>query len=144
MRTTRKIIAEFVGVFLIGAIAGGLVTWNFSNSSVNATVFLSNTADKPDAMLVRLNKKYVTDFHLSPEELQRIQPTLKDMAQNIYLIRHQFGADMMGALDKYHDEISAQLTPEHRADYDKAIAERHKRLSALLLPDESSPSPGAK
>jgi len=38
----------------------------------------------------------VTDFHLSPEELQRIQPTLKDMAQKYYLIRHQFGADMMG------------------------------------------------
>jgi uncharacterized membrane protein len=143
MRPTRKIIAEFVAVFLIGAIAGALVMrWTFTESQV--TTFMNKTADKPEAMVARMNKRYTDEHHLSPEELQKIQPTLLEMAQNIYQIRRQFGTDMIAALDKYHQQIAEQLTPEHRAAYEQAMADHRKNLSAALLPDQSSPSPETK
>jgi hypothetical protein len=62
------------------------------------------------------------------------------MAQHIYQVRHQFGLDMMSTLDDYHQQIAAQLTPEHRAAYDAAVSDRRKKLAALLLLDQSSPS----
>ncbi|HEY0256679.1 MAG TPA: hypothetical protein VGC39_04480 [Candidatus Methylacidiphilales bacterium] len=141
MRSTRKIVADFVGVFLIGALAGGLVTWSYTDTQLSS--FMTKAADKPDAMVVRINKKYTDDYHLSPDELDRIQPLIKDMAQHIYQVRHQFGADMVQTLDSYHTQIAAQLTAEHRAIYEAAMAERKKKLSALLLLDPSSPNPGS-
>jgi uncharacterized membrane protein len=141
MRPTRTIVAEFIGVFLVGALAGGLLTWRFTDNQLSS--FLSRTND-PDAFVARINKKYADDYHLTPEELARIQPQIKEMAQHIYLIRHQFGLDMMSTLDDYHQQIAAQLNPEHRAAYQAAIAERKKKLGAMLMLDQSSPSEGAK
>jgi uncharacterized membrane protein len=142
MRPTRKIVAEFVGVFLIGAIAGGLVMWGYTDTS--ASTFFSHAADKPDSIVARVNKKYAEDFHLTPDELNRIQPVIKEMAQHTYQIRHQFGLDIMASFDDYHHQIAVQLTPDHRQAYEAAIAEKRKKLASLLLPDQSSPTEGAK
>jgi uncharacterized membrane protein len=141
MRPTRKIIAEFVAVFLIGAVVGGLVTSNYTDTQL--TTFMSRTND-PDSLVARLNKKYADEYHLTPDELNRIQPTIKEMAQQIYQVRHQFGLDVMATLDKYHEKIAEQLTPEHRAAYEKAMAEHRTKLNNLMLPDQSSPNQGAK
>jgi len=141
MRPTRKIVVEFIGVFLIGALAGGLVTWSYTDTQLS--MFMSRTND-PDSFVARINKKYADDYHLTPDELNRIQPTVKEMARQIYQVRHQFGLDVMATLDEYHEKIAAQLTPEHRAVYEKAIAEHDKKLNSLLLLDQSSPSQGSK
>jgi len=141
MRPTRKIIADFIGVFLIGALAGGLATWSYTDTQLSS--FMTRT-NNPDIFVVRLNKKYSDEYHLTPDELNRIQPTIKEMAQHIYQVRHQFGVDVMATLDDYHQQIAAQLTPEHRAAYEKAVAERKKKLASMLLLDQSSPSQGTK
>ncbi len=140
MRPTRKIIFDFVGVFLIGGIAGGLVTWsyvNWSNTGAQISSFMNRTND-PDRMVDRMNKKYAEEYHLSPDELNRIQPTIRDMARDIFRVRHKFGIDIMATLDSYHQKIAEQLTPEHRAAYLKAMAERKTELASMLL-DQSSP-----
>ena len=141
MRPTRKIIADFIGVFLIGALAGGLVTWSYTDTRL--FTFMSRTND-PDSMVARINKKYADEYHLTPDELNRIQPTIKEMAQHVYQVRHRFGLDIMPTLDEYHQKIAAQLTPDHRAAYEKSIAERKKKLTSMLLPDQSSPSQETK
>jgi len=141
MSLTRKIIADFVGVFLIGAVAGGLVMWCITDKQL--TTFMTNT-NNPDSMVARINKKYVDEYHLTPDELNRIQPEIKEMAQHLYQVRHQFGLDVMATLDDYHQKIAAQLTPEHRAAYEKTVADHRNRLSSLLLPDQSSPNGGQK
>ncbi len=142
MRTTRKIIAEFIAVFLIGSVSGGFVTWYFTDTQL--ATFMNKAADKPDSMVARINKKYAEEYHLTPEEMNRIQPIVVEMAQQLYQVRHNFGVDVMATLDKYHQQIAVQLTPEHRATYEAAMAERKKKLAGVLLPDQSSPTQGSK
>ena len=142
MRSTRKIIAEFIGVFLIGAVAGGLVTSSYTDTQL--TTFMSRTNDGPDSIAARITKKYADEYHLTPDELTRVQPEIGEMAQHVYQVRHQFGVDIMATLDEYHEKIAEQMTPEHRAAYDAAMAEHRKKLAGLLLPDQSSPTEGAK
>ncbi len=142
MRPSSKIIAEFVGVFVIGAVAGALVMYCFFTDR-QLTTYMSRWND-PDALVTRINKKYADEYHLSPDEIAKIQPQVKEMTQKLYQIRHQFGTDIIATLDQYHSQIAAQLTPEHRDAYEKAVAERHKTLSTLLLPDQGSPSGGGK
>jgi uncharacterized membrane protein len=138
MAASRKLIAEFIGVFLIGALAGGLIAWCVTDTHL--TNFMNRT-NNPDVLEARINKKYAEDYQLSPDELARIQPLIHQMAQNIYKVRHQFGADILSTLQNYHAQIAAQLSPEHRAIFEAKMAEHDKQVSALLLTDQSSPSP---
>jgi len=71
MRLTRKITAEFIGVFLIGALAGGLVTWSYTDTRLST--FMSRTND-PDSMVARIDKKYADEYHLTPDETKPDEP----------------------------------------------------------------------
>ncbi len=142
MRPTRKIIAEFLAVFLIGALAGGLLTYCYTDRQLSS--FMSKTSEPESQISARISKKYADQYHLTPEELKRIQPLIDEMAQSLYKVRHQFGVDILSTLDGYHQEIATQLNPDHRDAYLKAMAERKKNLTALLVPDQGSPTQGQK
>lgn len=141
MRGTRKIIAEFVGVFVIGGLAGGLLTWSYTDREL--TSFMSRTNNQ-DKLVERITKKYTDEYHFSPEELARIQPLILEMAQHVYQVRHRFSVDILAVGDEYHQKIAEQLTPEHRTVYEKAIADRRQQLTSLLQLDQTSPTPGTK
>jgi hypothetical protein len=144
MLLSRKIAGEFVAVFLIGVVVGGLVVWdlvvwNYPADS-ELTKFMAKSND-PDSLIVqRINQKYVTEYHLTPEEIEKIQPLVKAMAQQTSHVRHQFGADIISIFTEYHDKIAAQLTPEHREAYEKASVTRKKQLSELLKLEQAASS----
>lgn len=146
MSPSRKIIAEFVGVFFIGALAGGLVTWRVTDGQMTESQISAamNRWNNPDKLVERINQKYADEFHLTPDEMAKVQPLVRQLAQDVYKIRHQFGLDILATLDRDHEAIAAQLTPEHRAVYEAKMADRHKELNALLLGDQGSPSPAGK
>jgi len=142
MRPTRKIIAEFAGVFLIGALAGGLLSYCYTDRELSS--FMTRTNEPEAQMAARISKKYADQYQLTPDEQKRIQPLIDEMAQSIYKVRHQFGVDIISTLDGYHQEIATQLNPDHRDTYVKAMEVRKKNLGALLLPDQGSPTQGQK
>jgi hypothetical protein len=141
MSLSSKLTGEFIGVFLIGTLMGALIMWYLTDTQL--TQFMTRTND-PNLMLARLDAKYVSDYHLSPDELNRIQPLAKEMTQRVSQIRRQFGIDIISTLDQYHQQISTQLDPEHRAAYDKANDERKKMLTSMLLIDQDSSDQGQK
>jgi hypothetical protein len=140
MRPTRKIIAEFIGVFLIGGLAGGLLEWSYTDTNLSTFMSRSNS---PEGLAERINTRYQTDYHLSDEEMKKIQPDIVAMARHIYLVRHQFGVDIIATLEDYHAKIAAKLTPEHRAIYEAAQADRKKKMTTMLLPDPGTQSSGS-
>ena len=142
MRLSRKIAGEFAAVFLIGAAAGGLVVWDYSDTELSK--FMTKSNDPDSVMVARINQKYVDEYHLTPDELDRIQPLVKEMAQHMSHIRRQFGIDIITSYGDYHQKIAEQLTPEHRAAYEKASDERKKQLSDLLKLDQNPSDQGSK
>ncbi len=143
MQLSAKIVCEFAAVFLIGTVAGGLIMWDFTSDS-ELSKFMTKTNDPDSVMVARINQKYIADYQLTPDEINRIQPTVKEMAQSMSHIRRQFGIDIITAFTEYHKKIAEQLTPEHRAAYEKASSERKKVLSDLLKLDQNPSDQGAK
>ena len=141
MGSNRKIIAEFFGVFLLGAAAGGLLTYSCSDNQISTVMSHWNNPGSTEA---RINAKYVKDYQLTPDETAKIQPLVHQMAQDLYQARHQFGVDIVNILTRDHEAIAAQLTPEHRAVYEQKMTEHTQKLSDLLLGDQGSPAPAAK
>ncbi len=134
--SSRKAAAAFFGVFLIGVLVGALNVAIFRNASVPR--LLTSTGD-PKSMAERIDHKYASELHLSADEQKRIAPLIREMTQHLYLVRRQFGVDIIATLDDYHAKIAEQMTPEHRAAYEKANVERKQRLSTVLL---LNPEPG--
>jgi uncharacterized membrane protein len=141
MLPSRKISAIFVATFLIGALAGGLATWDMTDTKLSG--FLKKTSD-PDSMTTRINQKNLKDYQLTPDEQSRIEPLTRAMAQRLYQIRRQFAVDILSTLDDYHQKVSEQLSATQREAYDKATVERKKRMSSMLLLDQGSSGQGQK
>ena len=137
---SRKIAGEFAAVFFIGVLVGGLLVWDYTDREL--TKFMNKTNESDSVMVERIDRKYVDEYHLTPDELSRIQPTIKEMAQHMSHIRRQFGIDIVSTYSDYHEKIAQQLTPEHRAAYEQATAERKKQISSLLQLDQSSSDQG--
>jgi hypothetical protein len=140
MLPSRKITAAFIGVFLIGAIVGGLVIMDYTDTRLSR--FLNHTGD-PESMAARINQKYRNDYKLSSEEQSRIAPLVKEMTRQLYQERRQFGTNVINTLDEYHQKIAEQMTPEQREVYAKVNEDRKKRMSTLLL-DQAPTTPGQK
>jgi hypothetical protein len=138
MMPSRKLAWVFVGIFLIGALVGGLVVWDFSDNQL--PTFLKRTSD-PASMAVRINQKYITDYQITPDQQSKIEPLTKDMTQHLFQLRNQFAADVISTMDDYHAKVSLVLTPDQQAAYAKANSARKQRMSAMLFLNQSSPSP---
>ena len=138
---SRKIAAAFAAIFLMGALAGGLVTWDLTDTKLSG--FMKKTTD-PDSMAARIDQKYVKDYQLTPDQQSRIEPLTKDMTQHLYRIRSQFAVDIISTLDDYHGKVAELMTPTQREAYEKANAERKQRMSSMLLLNQSSPTPSQK
>jgi hypothetical protein len=135
---SRKIGAAFVGVFLIGATVGALLVTTFQD--MRFPRFLTMTGN-PTSMGARINQKYLKEYQLSPAEEARVAPLTQDMADHLYLIRRQFGVDILATLDDYHQKIGEQMTPDHRSAFEKTNEERKKRMSSILLLDAPGAAP---
>ena len=140
--SSRKLAAMFACVFVLGAVAGALIAMNFVDRRFNN--FLNRTNDPADLAL-RIDSKLTAQYHLDPDEQARIAPLTKEMAQNLYVLRHRFGADVLATIDASHAKIAAQMSPDHRAAYEKDNLDRHQRAASMLMPASAAASgtPGA-
>ncbi len=141
MANSRKLVAEFIGVFLIGALAGGLLTSSLSDTPLTTAMSRWNN---PDLLESRINAKYEQDYQLTPDEMAKIKPLTRQLAQDLYKVRHQFGVDILTTLNRDHAAIAEQLTAEHRAIYESKMTDLTSKLSTDLLGDQSSPTPNEK
>lgn len=131
MIPSRKLAAIFFCVFVLGAVAGGLVVYDTSPMSFSD--FLNRTND-PDSLAQRIDKKLTAKYQLDSDEQARIAPITHDLAQNLFQIRQKFGTDVLATLDAAHAKIAAQMTPAQRDAYLKDVQAKRQQHAAMLLP----------
>ena len=131
MLPSRKLAAMFACVFVLGAVAGVLVSMNFYDFRFYN--FLNRTND-PASLAQRINAKLTAQYKLDADEQARIAPITKEMAQNLYVLRQQFATDVLRSIDAAHAKIAAQLSPAHRTAYEKDNLDRRKRAASMLMP----------
>ena len=141
LRPSRLVVVAFIGVFLVGVLVGTILYSTFED--MRLPQFLTKTGD-PKSMADRINEKYNREFDLSPAEQAAIAPLTREMTQHLYLTRRQFGVDVIATLDDYHQKIADQMSPAHRVAYQKAMDEKKKRISAMLLLDPPAAGAGQK
>ena len=139
--TLQPVLMTVIFVFIFGgAIAGGTeqyLLFTLPAIIVQTIMFTSMTIG------VNLNtdlKNGVFDrFRSLP--ISRIAPLAREMARNLYTLRQKFADDVLASIDASHEKIAAQMSPAHRAAYQKDNLDRHQRAASMLMP-ASSPANG--
>ena len=121
----NAIIGYLAATFVAGAVAGVF----------GARAFPSKPAPRPPretgAMSERILKRWTTDFHLSPEQVTKIEPILRVTDTEVSGIHQENERRMKGAFERMHqqvlpllDEDQKRLLEEHRKKMERRGNER--------------------
>ena len=119
------IIGYLAATFVAGAVAGVF----------GARAFPAKPTPRPPresgAMSARILKRWTTDFHLSPEQVAKIEPILKAAETDVSGIHQETERRMKGSFDRMHqqvlpllDEDQKRLLEEHRKKMERRGNER--------------------
>jgi predicted Holliday junction resolvase-like endonuclease len=133
-----KAILGVVLVFVLGVLAGGLITHRFYMRRIRAV--LSGQPVVSTATIVRdLNRQ----LQLTPEQRDKLQPVINETRQRLQQVREQIEPQALGVFDDAVKRVREILTPEQREKFDKIVADRKASWPKLLpsAPPATMPTP---
>ena len=117
---TIRVILYAVLIFLAGAVTGALLTPWLSQESFRPP--------EPKQLSAHMLKHLHEELHLSDEQLTKIKPLVEKTGADLETIRRETLRKVLDRLAQTNKQISALLTPEQRAQFDKMEAEHRKRI----------------
>ncbi len=119
MKQTLIVAFAFVGVFLSGAVVGGLVSFRFGEDVRH---------EKTVEQYALQNLKQLGEaLELTPDQRQRIRPLLVKTGKEIQAHRRQSATAVAQVGAKADAELRSILTEEQRLKYDEYRERRRER-----------------
>ncbi len=117
-----KTIASIVIVFLLGTLAGALVTHKIYQQRIDNLV-KGEPGSMREFILHRMNR----ELHLDARQQEQLQAILQETHAEMRSLRKQFRPQTEEILARSQEKIRAILRPDQREKYEKIIAERKRR-----------------
>lgn len=121
MNKPWKVGLVFVGVFLAGVLCGGplVVRWqNYQNE--NRPPFIERTL-----------ARYERDLGITAAQKEKIRPILLSIQKEWRQLRQNNVRQLQAVVDRMHDGVAAELTPEQHAKLEEMRKETHQRTELL-------------
>lgn len=117
-----KPIASIIIVFLLGALAGSLVTHKIYRQRTERIM-----RNEPGAMGEMIVRRLNDKLDLDAAQLEKLRAIVKETHADIRNLRKQIRPQIEEALTRSQDRVRAILRPDQLEKYEKIIAERKKR-----------------
>jgi hypothetical protein len=115
-----KAIISIIVVFLLGSLAGALVTYEIYQHRIESFI---RGESKRELIVRRLNHQ----LNLDTTQLEQLRVIVKDTYDGIKNVRKQIRPQIEEILARSQDKVRAILRPDQLEKYEKIIAERKKR-----------------
>ena len=136
MERSWKVILAFTGVFLAGAICGGLIP--------PRALKLFRPAGRPPAteafwpqMMQRLERR----LDLTPEQREKIRPIVRRTQEDVQRLRRENLVGVSRAMERMHADIADVLTPEQRTKSEELRQHLRERIERERGEFRSGPRP---
>ncbi len=116
-----KLAAYLVGIFAAGAISGTVVALNVTRQS-SAKQQVPTMERACDRMRQKLQKR----LQLTPEQMSRIDPILKDTERELHEVQRRSLEQVEGVFEKSNARIARELTPEQRPQLEEIEKEQRE------------------
>jgi uncharacterized membrane protein YeaQ/YmgE (transglycosylase-associated protein family) len=117
-----KAIISVILVFLLGALAGALVTREIYQHRI-AGIIRGEPGAVGELIVRRLNHK----LDLDKAQLEKLRVIVNETGEEIRNVRKQFRPQIDEVLERSQNRVRAILRPDQLEKYNKIIAERKKR-----------------
>jgi uncharacterized membrane protein len=117
-----KIIVSVILVFLLGALAGGLVTHKIDQHRI-AGIIRGEPGAVGELIVQRLNHK----LHLDQEQVEKLRVIVYETRDEMRKVRSQFRPQIREILDRSRNRVRAILRPDQLDEYEKIVAQRKAR-----------------
>ena len=142
-----KVIFAFVGVFIAGAIFGGLFTLRaagrvFSKLPPPAVAGPAPKAKAPAAppIGVAMMRQLTQKLKLTPEQKEKIRPIVARAGADLQRLRRENLQDTTRVMERMHEDIAASLTPEQRSELEQMRKSMQERVSAQNAKSGDAPA----
>lgn len=123
-----KAIVGVVAVFLLGMVAGGIITHRIYQHRLRA--FLRGGPAVAEMITRRLN----AELDLNRDQRAKVLEIVRDSQRQLRKERQKPQPEFRRVLQDTEQRIRAVLTPEQQAKYDKYLAERKAQWQSLGPP----------
>lgn len=123
-----KAILGVVGIFVLGILAGALITHRIYQKRIRA--FVRGQAVVPAGLIVR---QLGGQLNLSADQRAKLLPIINDTRQRFQQIRSQAEPQVHETFQDTERRIRELLTPEQRIKFDKIVAEYKARWPKVTV-----------
>jgi len=113
-----KIILGITGIFLLGMVAGGLLTIRIERKLA---------AKGPDAWARLVMRRLSWELKLDAPQREQLQGIVRDAQQEMQAVHDQTQPQIRAVLERAKDKTRAMLRAEQQPKFDKLIADKHKK-----------------
>jgi Spy/CpxP family protein refolding chaperone len=121
-----KLLALMLGLFMAGAVTGGVVTVVVIRKAIETQ--LLDSATWGDRAMQRLDAR----LNLTPEQEAEIRPIIDQAVSELRIVRDQALEDMGGVMAVAAVEITGKLTPEQQREFEKLREERQRIAQSFM------------
>jgi len=117
-----KTILSVLMVFVLGAVAGALVTHGIYQQRIERIL-----ADEPKSMREFIVQRLSHELHLDAAQVEQLRIIVKDTRAEMRNVRRQFRPQIEEILARSQDKVRAILRPEQLEKYEMIVAKHKKR-----------------
>ncbi len=121
MKKWKVIVSVFL-VFLLGALAGALVTHKIDQHRI-AGIIRGEPGAVGELIVRRLNHK----LSLDPAQVEKLRAIVYETRDEIRNVHKQFRPQIEEILERSQNRVRAILRPDQLEKYEKIVAERKMR-----------------
>lgn len=119
--TRRTIILYLAGTFVLGAVAGGALGYQWGRQPV----FRSFDRDE---MRARFCDRLVNDLGLSPAQRDQLDPILRQNMEEFEAVHRDHYSQIGTIMKRHRERIASILSPEQKSKYEALEKEREQRM----------------
>ena len=117
-----KAIVSIILVFLLGTLAGTLITYKIYQHRVEGII-----KGEPKTMKELIVRRLDRKLHLDGNQLEQLRTIVEETHAEIRKVRKQFRPQTEEIFARSQDKVRALLRPDQREQYEKIIADRKKK-----------------
>lgn len=121
MKKWRAIVGVIL-VFLLGALAGTLVTFTICHHRAE-----SGFREEPGRMRDFVVRRLSRELHLDQAQVEQLRTIVQETHVEIRNVRRQFRPQIEEILTRSQDRVRTILRPDQREKYERIIADQRKR-----------------
>ena len=117
-----KAIVSIILVFLLGSLAGVLITHEIYHHRIESII-----KGEPNAMRELIVQRLNHKLHLDTNQLSQLRDIVKETHEDMKNVRKQFRPQIEEILLRSQNRVRAILHPDQLEKYEKIVAKRKKK-----------------